>query len=227
MTEKQRAERILANLTAVNEDLLALKDDVGHNINYNDRASRQDGNTYIEQLEAFQAASVEIATLIRRRYGISEEEAAEHDAGRQSTPSDPSFVNRHVHHLGEDFTFTKPIGFVLDESAFVDLSTWRGLLVAVCNHVAKQNPSRFAALPDNPKFVTQQGYHMFARVPPTHSKEKNKWLRVTSGTYVYVNLSANDTCSWVAKLLSDFSIAESALKIYLRQDRDAVGNDVA
>lgn len=40
MTEKQRAERILANLTAVNEDLLALVNDVGHSINCNDKASR-------------------------------------------------------------------------------------------------------------------------------------------------------------------------------------------
>lgn len=231
MTEKQRAERILANLAAVNDDLRAFVNDVGRSIDFNDKASKQAGNEFLDnldpQLDAFQVVSDNIAALIQKRHGISDEAVAASEAGRQTTPSDAVFVNRRAHHLGEDFTHTKPSGVTLGTFAFADLYSWRGVLVALCRHLREQNPGRFAALPDNPKFVTQQNYHMFASSLPHLSKEHKMWRFVGPEMYVYVNLSANDTCIRVSKLLSEFSIPESALAIYLQQERDSVGSDVA
>src|SRR5260221_11452381 len=88
MNEKARAERILTNMAGVGEDLLALVDEVGHSINFNDRASLEAGtkflDTYNQKLDAFQALSTELAALIRQKYGISIEEQPGNKSGTEA-----------------------------------------------------------------------------------------------------------------------------------------------
>ncbi len=228
MNEKQRAERILTSLANVNEDLLALLDDVWLGINHRDRAAREAGNAFLDTLDdkitAFRSLTDDITALMRQRHGIAEDETPGNRTGVRTTPANPEFASRRVHYLGEDFTFTRPVGFTVGEQAYTGVTTWRELHITLCRHIAEQNPRRFAALPENPRFISQQGYPMFRRTP---TNELRKWASIMPDVYVYVHLSADDTCKWISRLLADFGVPETSVKIYLKRERDAAGDDVA
>ena len=221
LTTKQRAQRILASLTSVNEDLLALADDVGHSINFRDLTSLDTGTeflrSYSQKLNTFQALSEEIAVMIRERQGIATEDTPGNRAGTPTNPRDPFLADRAPHFLSEDFTFTKPIGFVLRGQAFKGISTWREAYVTVCRELARLNPARFATLPEHPTFLTQQNHRWFSR----SQGKPTQWHRVDDGIYVYVNLSANDTCERIRQLLREFSVSETDMKIYLQREQSA------
>lgn len=228
MTERQRAERILNSLADVNEDLLALLDDVWLGIDHRDRAAREVGNAFLDSLDdkitAFRSLTDDITALMRQRHGIAEDDTPGNRTGTRTTPANPELSARRAHYLGEDFTFTRPVGFTLGEQAFTGVTTWRELHITLCRYIAEQNPRQFAALPENPKFISQQNYPMYRRVP---TNEHRKWVAIMPDVYVYVHLSANDTCKWISRLLEDFGIPETSMKIYLNRERDTAGDEVA
>lgn len=228
MNERQRAERILGSLANVNEDLLALLDDVGQGINVRDAAAWEASKAFIDAYHAalgrFQTASQEISEAIRTKVGIADHDMPGNRAGVTTKPNDPMFTSRRAHYLGEDFTFTRPVGFTLGEQAFTGVTTWRELHITLCRYLAEQNPRRFAALPENPKFISQQGYPMYRHTP---TSELRKWAFIMPDVYMYVHLSADDTCKWISRLLADFSVPEASMKIYLKREREAAGDDVA
>ena len=228
MNDKQRAERILSSLANVNEDLLALLDDVGQSINVRDAAAWEASKTFIDgyhvALGQFETASHDISELIRQKVGIAIQDMPGNRAGIVTKPYDPTFTSRRAHYLGEDFTFTRPVGFTLGEQAFTGVTTWRELLITLCRYLAEQNPQRFANLPENPKLISQQNYPLFRHTP---TSEHRKWAPIMPDVYVYVHLSADDTCKWISRLLENFGVPETNLKIYLKRERDAAGDDVA
>jgi hypothetical protein len=225
MNEKQRAVRILANLEGVKEDLLALMDDVGHSINYRDAASRQAANQFLDaygqKLDDFERLAGEIADLIRGRQGIAAAEAPGSRSGTLVTPGEPAFRGR-PHFLTEEFTFTRPMGFTLQGQSFRDTTSWADVYVTVCQQLARQQPNRFAALPDHPDFITVQNNWMFAR---DKRQIHNKPRLIADGIYAELTLSANAIRDRILKLLREFGIPEREVQIYLR--REQAEDDVA
>lgn len=224
MNEKQRAERILANLEGVNEDLLAFMDDVGLSINYRDAASREAGNRFLDvydpKLQSFRELSNDIAAMIRERLGIPVEETPGHRVAVETAPNDPAFANRRPHRLDEDFTFTKPIGFTLHGTSFKGISKFVELYVALCRELARQQPERFRKLPESAIAFTSHHRPMFAR----NAHDLDQYRLIAEGIYAETQLSNNDKRNMIVKLLAEFGIPTSEMAIYLSQEpgRDEV-----
>jgi hypothetical protein len=121
------------------------------------------------------------------------------------------------HYLNEDFTYKRPYGFVLRSQAYTDIVTWKHLYEAVCRVLAELNPNRWAALPDNPVFLSVQNKKSFSR----DRGDLRSPLPLIRGVYTEAHYSANSIRDNLLKLLKEFGIEERELKIYLRQDRDA------
>ncbi|HEX6798949.1 MAG TPA: hypothetical protein VF116_14660 [Ktedonobacterales bacterium] len=230
MNEKQRAERILANLEgvnedllAVNEDLLAFMDDVGHSIDYRDKASREAGTRFLDEydqrLDAFRKLTHQLAEMIRGRQGILVEESPGHRTAVTTTSNDPLIANRRQHDLGEEFTSAKPVGFTLQGRGFKNMSTWAELYITVCQEMARRQPLRFRALPDHPGFITVQNNHMFSR-DPQHLLTPRL---IADGVYAEIKLSANSIRDRIVKLLHEFGVPENAMAIYLRHEPEQDG----
>ena len=122
------------------------------------------------------------------------------------------------HTLDEDMTFKRPCGLTLDGKRYSDVATWSRVYALVLLQLAKKDPARFKALPDNPATITKRGKRHFSRNPA----DLRKPLALPNGIHAETNLSANDLCSSLRTLLGFFSLPLTACTIFLRQDRDAL-----
>lgn len=121
------------------------------------------------------------------------------------------------HSLDEDFTFKRPYGFQLEEVAESNIKTWWRLYELVCRHLAKRDPVRFAGLPDDPRFITRRGNPIFS----LDAQSLRSAMSLPGGIFAEVNLSANHLRDQMKLLLDAFGLERRALRLYLRQDRDA------
>jgi hypothetical protein len=169
----------------------------------------------------FQTLSAELAALIRQQYGIPNEQQPGNKSGVEARIPSGTQPFGPAHSLDEDFTFTRPIAFTLGNLTVKDVPTWSDLYAAICRHLAQRDPSRFAKLPDDPQFTTAQDRRMFGRDPRGYKRSPF----ISQGIYADTNISANNTCDMIKKVLAFFGIEPESLKIYLRLERPA--DDVA
>ncbi len=220
-----RIRSILEQLEQVREDLLALSDDIWLSIDHNDSQALDEGVTfkkaYNAKMAAFDQLAGELSDLVQKFTAVRLDESA---APANQTPHATERIirdldQRQVHGLAEDFTFKRPYGFQLGNEAQAEVNTWRRLYELICLHLARHEPECFARLPDDPAFTTRRGNPSFTR-DPTGLRSA---MALPSGVYAEVNLSANHLRDQMKALLDTFSIERQALRIYLRQDRDAEG----
>lgn len=107
-----------------------------------------------------------------------------------------------LHTLDENFTFKRPYGFVLGNTAFRGIKTWRNLFILVLDELHEKDPARFARLPQEEKFISNRGKPHFAR----DRESLREGVKLKSGLYVEVNLSANDIRKNIKILLEHFKI---------------------
>lgn len=212
MNERERAERILANLSSIGEDLLAFSDDLWQGTNYRDPRERERRlqliDAYNQQLDAFTNVTHAIEAMIRQAAGIPGEN------GHHATPSGPLVGKAHA--LDEDFTFTRPLGFVFRDQTYKGTLTWRQLYEALCRILAELDPATWAAVPDNSTFTSAQNRKAFSRDP----RDLRSPLSPIHGIYPEAHYSANSIRDNIIKLLAVFNVNQQELRIYLRQDRD-------
>jgi len=91
----------------------------------------------------------------------------------------------------------------------------------VCEYLQRRSPDRFAGLPEAEEFVSTQGNPRFSR----DAESFRMALRLPNGLWAEGNLSANDLRDMMKRLLDHFEIPQAALRLYLRQDRDAGRGD--
>lgn len=227
MIEKQRVKRILSDLEGVNEDLLNLFEDIKHNIDPHDSASRAEGLTLLGQyntsLSAFEKAAVDMRTLIEGITHVDmtgENERAAKTAS-QRTPDATARIVRQLdtsqpHSLAEDFTYIRPYAFQLSGRVFPHALTWRSVYQMFCVQLATINPERFKTLPDADLFrgrkITQ-----FTTGPAGYKDT----LKLPYGLCCEGYKPANYHRDNMRNLLTYFNIPESDFIIYLREDRDA------
>ena len=222
-----RIRSILQQLEQVREDLLALSDDIWLSIDHNDNQALQEGvafkKEYNAKVAAFDQLAGELSALVQRFTAVKLDEAV---APPNQTPQSRERIVRELdqrqgYGLDEDLTFKRPYGFQLGDEAQAKVNTWRRLYELICLHLERRDPERFARLPDTPGFTTRRGNSFFSRDP----QALRSAMALPASVYAEVNLSANHLRDQIKALLDAFGIERQALRIFLRQDRDAEGGD--
>jgi hypothetical protein len=215
---------ILTDLERVRENLLALSDDIWMSIDHNDSQAMREGvefkGQYNEKLADFDRLAGELSKLVQQFTKVQVEEEEEQDAA--DVPGDNQRIIRELdketpHSLDEDFTYKRPFGFVLGEFARKDIVTWRRMYELTCRHLAQLKPEVFRGLPTNPSFVSRRGNPSFATDPG----RLRAAMRVSDEIYAEINLSANSLRDNMRELLQAFGLPADAMRVYLREDRDA------
>ena len=218
-----RVRRILEDLEAVRENLLALSDDIWLSIEHNDPQALEEGvefkRRYNEKMAGFDRQAGELSEIVQ---GFTSVRLDETERGSGENHDENARIIRELdreqpHTLDEDFTFRRPHGFVLDGQAATGITTWRRLYELVCQQLARRDAERFHALPENPAFVSSRGHREFTGNPG----ELRSSMFVADGIHAEINHSANALRDLLRELLPLFGIPSDQLRIYLREDRDA------
>jgi len=220
---RNRTLQILEDLEAVRENLLALSDDVWLSIDHNDPDALEEGvqfkRAYNEKTRAFDQVASELSAMIQQYTRVpleSDERSGEGD--RERNERIVLELNREVaHSIDENFKFRRPHGFILDGQAAMGVKTWKRVFELVCQQLMRRDPDRFRALPDNPSFITNRGGRRFSR----NSEELRSATEIGEGMFAEINLEANDLCRMLRLVLAAFDIPAAAIRIFLREDRDA------
>ncbi|HET6884434.1 MAG TPA: hypothetical protein VFI31_30050 [Pirellulales bacterium] len=218
-----RVRRILEDLEAVRENLLALSDDIWQSIEHNDPQALEEGvdfkRRYNEKMAAFDSLTTELSGMVQ---GFTSVRLEQTERGSTENRDENERIVRELdreqpHTLDEDFTFRRPHGFVLDGQAATGITTWRRLYELVCQQLARLNPERFRELPENRAFISNRGHRQFTSNPD----DLRMSMFVADGIHAEINHSANALRDLMRELLQQFSIPPDQFRIYLREDRDA------
>ncbi len=216
---------MLDQMNTLKEQLLSLPDDMLLNIDPRDNRSLESGVNFIKSFNdnyaQFADGIQKIEIQIKQHFSIDpEQEEVVHD-----TTSGANQVNRLIkeldktesHSIDESFTFKRPFGFVLGNTAYKGIKTWKNLYIQVLKELKAMDPVRFANLPSESKFISRRGNPLFA----TSEEGLRSAEKLHNRFYIETNLSANSITTAISDLLVFFDIKPSSIKIYLREDRDA------
>ncbi|MDD3878135.1 MAG: hypothetical protein PHT69_16065 [Bacteroidales bacterium] len=213
-------------MNTVQEQLLSLADDIHLSIDPRDKDSIKKGyeflSGYSEQLTQFTESSNVLEEQIKNFFGINPEteDIVKIDSIRNVTEREriiKELDKTKAYSLDENFTFKRPYGFVLGNTAIKGLKTWKSLYVNLLSTLYESDKVKFKKLTSEPKFVSNRGNFYF------HNDKSvfRVYEKVAGGFYAEVNLSANHIKNVIIDLLVYFKIEVKSLKIYLREDRDA------
>lgn len=223
MPPADRTRRILEDLEAVRENLLALSDDIWLTIDRQDLAAFDDGvrfmRTYIERMASFDDLASEISAMVQGYTSVRLE--SDEQTGVDNREQNERLIREldrdQPHTIDEDFTFRRPHGFILDGQAATGITTWRRLYELFCQQLYRRDPQRRRGLPQNPNFITSRGNCMFS----TQSESLRAAFAVADDLFVECHYSANGLRDMMRELLAEFAIPKESLLVYMRQDRDA------
>lgn len=221
---KEKIKEILDTLNTLQEELLSLVDDIHLSIDPRDNESVKQGyeflSSYNDNINEFLSITNKIEEQVKTHLGISPETEDIVRSDKNKTERDriiKELDKTQVYYLGENFTYKRPFGFVLGQTAVKGLKTWKNLYLNLLSSLQTLNKPKYANLPEEEKFVTNRGNRFF-------STDKNSLrvpVKIDGGFYTEINLSANHICKLIELLLEYFNIQPNELKIYLREDRDA------
>jgi len=221
---RDKIKEILDMLNTIQEHLLALPDDMLLSIDPRDNESLDRGTQFIksfnDNLANYTKASSKIETQIKTYFEINpeEEEIEKESINRQKRDRIIKELDKtQNHYLDENFTYKRPYGFILANTAYKGIKTWRNLYIILLKYLKTADPKKFANLVQEEKFVSKKGNYIFS----SDKSSLRTPVKLSSGFYTELNLSANHICKNIKELLLHFSINPRDLKIYLREDRDA------
>lgn len=219
---EKRVQQILTDIERVQENLLALSDDIWLNIDHNDSQALQKGVdfklAFNENLDKFNHNASEISQLIQQFTNVHIEVA---DVAQKGTPEHDRIIQEldttQPYTIDENFTYKRPYGFILQGQAYRGINTWRNLYELFCKQLAAKDIKRFQEFVDSPDAKTVRGGVFF-------SKDKSslrKAIEISNGICAEGNLSANAIRDRIKFILSAFEIELSEFSLYLREDRNA------
>jgi len=221
---KDKIKDILDTLDTIHEQLLALPEDMLLNIDPRDNESLDSGVAFIKQfnknLTQFSSSAKQLAEQIKTYLKINPEveEVEQEDSNRQKRDRIIKELDQtKPHNLEEDFTYKRPFGFVLGDTAMKGLKTWKNLYIHVLNIYKKKDPARFSMLHLNERFISSRGNPLFSKT----GKELRIAEKLADDFYLEVNLSANMIRNNIRVILDYFGDKPMEMKVYLREDRDA------
>lgn len=222
----KKIQQTLSQLAEVNEQLISLADDIWLDIDPRDNESIAAGAQFLQNYNQSTEQLSQAAAAIEQQLSQYFQQNSESLQPIIEQGSDDSQKNQRMikeldrskaYSLRDNFTFKRPYGFVLNGIAYTQITTWKAIYLKVLDILHSAEPNKFAALVTEQRFISSRGNPLFA-----HQKEK---LRVAhalpAGFYTEVNMSANTIKDALIQVLEYFSIDESNMKIYLREDRDA------
>ena len=223
LASSHRTRKILEDLEAVRENLLALSDDIWWSIDHNDPDALEAGvefkRAYNAKAAAFDAVASELSALVQQYTSVRLQEA-EKTGGTDRVENERivAELNRdQPHRLEEDFTYKRPHGFILDGQGTTGITTWQRVYELVLQRLYDRDADRFRGLCANPDFTTNRGNPTVTTEPA----RLRKALEVRPGLFVESNLSANGIRDILRRVLTAFAFPSDQLLIFLRQDRDA------
>ena len=218
-----RTREILQELEAVRESLLALSDDIWAGIDRQDLDAFDEGvqfmRTFVEKNAAFDRVASELSELVQRFMSVRLEEAEQAGSGdREQNERIIAELNREEpHSITEDFTYKRPNGFIFLGEAVNGVTTWQRIYELVCKNLFARDESLFRSLERNPEFISNRGNQTVS----SDSTSLRSALAIGPNLFIECNLSANNICAVIRRLIAEYKIPECELQIFLRQDRDA------
>lgn len=222
---KERIKNILSNLKNVQEDLLALSDDLWLEIDHNDNKSIENGvqfkSEFNESNKQFTEAANSLSELIQSHTNTplyqQEERRVNQPASSENDRIIKELNKKEPHSLTEDFKYKRPYGFVLKETPYKNKLTWSELYMQFCTHLRNTDQNIFSSLESNQDHISNRNNKYFSSQP----SDLRSPQKCGSSMYVEMNLSANQIRDSIKRLLKTFNIKYTDLTIYLREDRDA------
>lgn len=221
----EKIQQILTDLERVQENLLALSNEIWLNIDRKDSQALQKGFefqlAFNEKLDGFKQITCDISELVQNFTDIPVEPIS---IASKGSPEHKHIIqvpdSAQIHNIEEDFTYKYPYGFVFEGQAYKGVNTWKRLYELFCQQLAANDLNRFKKLVESPDAKTVRGTVVFANNPTNLIRP----LEVASGIYAEGNLSANAIRDRIQFLLSLFRIDSQQLSIYLREDCDVAQN---
>ena len=142
-----RTRQILEDLEAVRENLLALSDDIWLSIDHNDPQALDEGvefkREYNGKAAAFDRVASELSALVQQYTSVRLEAAEQTGANdRERNERIVAELNREEpHRLGEDFTYKRPHGFILDGQGTTGVTTWQRMYELACRQLVARRQS--------------------------------------------------------------------------------------
>jgi hypothetical protein len=222
---KERIKSILSNLKNVQEDLLALSDDLWLEIDHNYNEAIDNGvqfkSEFNENNRRFSDAANSLSTLIQNHTNTPLYQQEEGQYRQVSSVENERIIkelnNKEPHNLTEDFKYKRPYGFVLSGIPYKNKVTWSELYIQLCTHLLNTDQKIFNTLESNQDHISNRNNKYFS----SNSSELRSSQKCGSSTYVEMNLSANGIRDSIKRLLKTYNIKANDLSIYLREDRDA------
>lgn len=227
-----RIRAILTDLEDVRESLLVLSDDIWLSIEHNNPEALDQGyqfkKEYNNKVVDFNRLATELSSLIEQfthvevETPISSSDVPEVPVA-QLTPEQQEQqriirqLDRQIaHSLDEEFTYTKPYGFMLGDYAVANVGTWRRLYRLFWDHVSNTNGARVAELAAKYRLgVVVATERAYCREP----------VAIAGGYYVDGWLSAKAMTACLRNALYSLDINPDEMKIYLREYRNALVSD--
>ena len=217
---ESRIKNILENLEQVNEDLMALSDDIWLSIDHNDNDAIKEGiqfkAAYNNQLTEFNTLSSNISKLVQEFTGTSpEHEEAEQENSKENERIIKELDKREKHYLTEDLTYKRPYGFSFKGKAYRNVHVWKKVYELLLKQLEKNEPG-FSRLTSDSRFISNRGNKSFSK----SENDLRSPLKINNNFYAETNLSANHISNAILKLLDVFGYSEEDFIVYLREDRD-------
>jgi hypothetical protein len=220
---QEKIKNIYDSLIDIQEKLLALPDDIHLDINPRDNESVESGMKFLKNfnnnLIDFTNATNKITKNLREYFKINPEdeniEGESFDIERRKRIIQELDKTK-PYTLEENFTYKRPYGFILENSAYKGLKTWKYLYLKVLEVLKENNIEKFEKLPEEELFISKRGNPLFTK----NKKDLRVAEKIKDYFYAEVNLSANHIRNIIKQLLEYFSINPATMKIYLREDRD-------
>jgi hypothetical protein len=224
---QNRIKNILSNLKTVQEDLLALSDDLWLEIDHNDNDALKNGITFKTAFNvcntSFTQSANKLSELIQNYTNTPI--YPQDKVPPQSQPHDRSERERIIkeldkmesHGLDEDFKYKRPYGFVIQGLPYSNKLTWSELYLQLCAYLQNVDSTKFSSLDADPDHISNRNNKYFSR----HPEDLRSHQKCGASMYAEMNLSANQIRDSIKRLLHTFRINQSDITIYLREDRDA------
>ena len=220
-----RISKIKIALEQLSEDLLAFSDDIWLSIDHNDSEALDLGyglkKEYNEQIDTFSKVVQNIGDTLAEVEKIcllNDSSTPIHDTGNQGRENKIFEYNENqAHSINEDFCYKRPCGMKLENQIYERLNIWKEIYRTTVKHLSHKSPDIFNQLSESGFAKGRRKDKVYVALTPDSMKCPEK---IAGGLYFETNLSANSIRDSIHKLLRVFSIPDSEVVFYLREDKE-------
>ena len=220
-----RISKIQISLEQLSEDLLTFSDDMWLSIDHNDSEALDFGyrlkKDYNEQVDTFSKVVKNINHTLaefEKNSILNDSSTPIHETENQGLENNKIEYNeRQSHSIHEDFCYRRPCGMKLENKIYERLNTWKAIYRATIEHLCDESPDIFNQLSESEFAKSRRTNKVYVAVTPNSMICPEE---IAGNLYFETNLSANSIRDRIHHLLRVFSIPDSEIVFYLREDKD-------